>query len=394
MLASCSYDTEQSTLIERHEATSRPFTLSGASEESMAPKPIQLNIVSIGDILLHYPWQQEFDSSGNSVFPEYFQYISDIVSDADLALCNIEAPFAGGEPEGYPTFNMGDTMAPAVKNAGFDVVYTSQNHMLDQGSAAVFRTVEVLRDAGLLPTGSRLDQNEPNYVLVETQGVKIAVIAYTYESSPGNINAMPVSEEMDPFVNSYTASNEADLQEMKAVIEDSRAGGADLVIFYLHAGIEYSHEPSDEQRQVAQFLIDNDVDIIFGSHVHVVQPMELLQPSDGSTPVPVYWGMGNYISGQVVEWDMQTANEVGILANLELSWDPTTRAIDSIQMEYLPLWNTFYSHGGRVVHTVIPERGDIAANPSIEVSGHLGRALNAFSEVHAILGGESISWHR
>jgi poly-gamma-glutamate synthesis protein (capsule biosynthesis protein) len=396
-LASCADSGQQSTLIERLESVNRPFDVEGTSDEGEpASTPVQLNIVSIGDILMHYPWQQEFDGVGNSMFPEYFQYINDLTLNADLALCNIEAPFAGGEPAGYPLFNMGDTMAPAVREAGFDIVYTSHNHMLDQHADAVFRTVQILRDAGLQPTGSRLSTDEPNFAPVEVKGVNIAVIAYTYESSPDSINGLPVPADMDPFINSFSAGSEADLAEMKEVIDASRASGADLVIFYLHAGTEYSHEPDADQRSVAQFLVDNGVDVILGSHVHVIQPMELLQPppgSDGAAPVPVYWGMGNYISGQVVEWDMEPANEEGILAELRLVWNPETRAIDALTMEYLPLWNTFYSNGERVVHTVIPERGNIAENPSIQASGYLERAQSAFAEVHGVMG-ESISWKR
>lgn len=396
LLCACSFTGQQDHLIERLDAINRPFDLSVTPQGGTpAGEPVQLNIVSIGDILMHYPWQREFDSAGNSVFPEYFQYINDLTSNADLALCNIEAPFAGGEPAGYPLFNMGDTMAPAVKEAGFDVVYTAHNHMLDQQSDAVFRTVEVLRNANLLTTGSRLDVNEPNYAFVETKGVKIAIGAYTYESNPGAINGLPIPAHMTPYINSYTASYTEDLAEMKAVVDAGRAAGADLVVFYLHDGIEYSHVPSYEQRSVAQFLIDNGVDIIFCSHVHVVQPIELVTPTNGGTPVPVYWGMGNYISGQVVEWGMEPANEVGILADLNLTWNPATRQIDTIDMKYLPLWNTHYTSGGRMVNTVIPLRDDVdvATNPSIQISGHLQRALSAFDEVHAIVG-DNISWQR
>ncbi|MCL2750022.1 MAG: CapA family protein [Coriobacteriia bacterium] len=394
LLIACGNSNQQGQLSERLDAIANPFAQGESAPETDAQlAPVELRIVSIGDILMHYPWQYEFDSAGNSVFPEYFQYISDITTSADVALCNIEAPFAGGEPAGYPLFNMGDTMAPAVKDAGFDVVYTAHNHMLDQHPPAVLRTVQHLRDYGLQATGSRLSVDEPNYALVESQGVKIAVIAYTYESHPGSINGLPVPVDMDPLINSFTASSEADLAEMKAVLDDCRAAGADIVIFYMHAGTEYVHAPNSDQYIVAQFMVDNGVDIIFGSHVHVVQPIDYLVPSGGGTPVPVYWGMGNYISGQVVEWGMETANEVGILADLTLTWNPETKQIDAFQMDYVPLWNTFYNHGGRTIHTVIPERGDVAENPSIVDSGYLARAQNAFSEVHAIIG-ESISWER
>lgn len=391
--AACAGNGGSDQLIDRLNAISRPFNVGGVSGGAAADRPIQLHIVSIGDILVHYPWQQEFDNEGNSVFPEYFQYIRNTVLDADLALCNIEGVFAGGEPAGYPLFNIGDTLAPAVRNAGFDIVYTSHNHMLDQHPGGILRTLEVLHDAGLQTTGSRLDTDAPNYALTTVQGVNIAVISYTYESSLGQINGLPVPKEMDPLINSFTADSEDDLAEMGGLISEAREAGADLVIFYLHAGTEYSHEPDSGQRETAQFLADNGADIIFGSHVHVVQPMELLQPTDGSTPVPIYWGMGNFISGQVIEWDMELANEEGIMADLVLTWNPETEEIDSLHMNYLPLWNCFYDNGGRTVHTVIPEQGDVSTNPSIQVSGHAQRALDAFAEVHDIMG-EGIRWQR
>jgi len=394
-LVGCNASTSSEPLIERLDAINRPFDLPEAVQvPASSLEPIEIKVVSIGDILVHYPWQPEYDLAGNSVFPEYFQYISDITTEADLALCNIEGPFAGGEPAGYPLFNMGDSMATAVKDAGFDIVYTAHNHMLDQHGDAVLRTVDHLRNAGLATTGSRLSVDEPNYAMVDVKGVKIAVIAYTYESIPGTVNGLPVYAEMDPYINSFSASSEADLAEMKAVMDESRAAGADIVIFYLHAGDEYVHEPNYEQRIAAQYLVDNGVDIILGSHVHVIQPMELLQPVGGGTPVPVYWGMGNFISGQMVEFDMDVANEVGILADLSLVWNPETKQIDAFNMEYLPLWATFCRIDGRQINTVIPQRGDISTNPYIQASGYLNRATNAFSEVHAFLGGSGIEWKR
>lgn len=393
ILSSCSSPKTVQENLEHLNSINRPFNLSGVLENEVDKSPLQLNIVSVGDIIFHYPWMQEYDAEGASIYPEYFRYINDFTRQADLALCNIEAPLAGGELFGYPTFNAGDSIAPSVYEAGFDVVYTSHNHMLDQHSDAVFRTMKVLRESGLQTTGSRLNISEPNYALIEVRGVSIAIIAYTYESSPNMLNGLPVSANMDPLINSFTYGSEEDLAEMQAVIHDSRQAGADLVIFYLHAGTEYSREVDQGQQNTAEFLVENGVDVIFGSHVHVVQTMELLSPSDGSTPVPVYWGMGNYISSQIKEGGMELENEEGIMADLSLTWNPATKEIDALVMNYLPLWTCYDATSERLKYTTVPERPEVSENPSVVSSGKYERALSAFAEIHTIMG-EPISWQR
>lgn len=392
-LSSCSLAGTEDSQVS---ASSRVF-VDESSQNSAAPaaeqlESIELNIVSIGDMIFHYYWMDEYDDAGNQLYPEYFQYTSEISQNADLALCNVEAPIAGGELSGYPLFNVGDSIATAVSNAGYDVVYTSHNHTLDMGGGAVLRTLEVLRAAGLETTGTRLSADEQNFALVEVKGVKIAVIAYTYETADNLINGIPIPAGMDENINSYLYGSDEDLQEMKALIDDSRAAGADLVIFYLHSGIEYQQEPSADQRQTAQFLVDNGVDIIFGSHVHVVQPMEMLQPSDGSAPVPVYWGLGNYISSQVAEGGMSLENEEGNLAKLSITWNPNTNEVDAFTMDYIPLWTCYY-YSNDFKYTTIPDLGDVSQNPSVLAANKLDRARAAFAEVRSILG-EPLKWQR
>ncbi|MDR3136006.1 MAG: CapA family protein [Coriobacteriales bacterium] len=388
------------SLRDRLNAATRPFD----GEEDTPPQAqaqpsptVQLDIVAAGDIMLHYPNQVRYDSLGNAVFGDYFQFVTDVVSAADLAICNIEAPFGGGEPSGYPIFNMADEMAPAVAAAGFDVAITTNNHMLDQYAEGVLRSVRLLRENGLLVAGSRLEASEPGYALYSIKGLRIAVVAYTYETSAlgGNraINGLPMSEELDPLINSYTSGSQDDKAEIVAQIEAARSAGADLVISYFHNGIEYSQQPSDEQREMAQLVADAGADIIFASHPHVLQPMELLEPTGGGTPVPVYWAMGNYISNQRLESGMDAENEQGILANVQLSYNTNEKQVTALTMDYLPLWVDRYHNGERTVHTTIAQTDTVADNPALAASGHLERALAAFEQIRELLG-PPLSWSR
>ncbi|MDR2672894.1 MAG: CapA family protein [Coriobacteriales bacterium] len=377
-------------------STSRPFNPDDMQLARPAP-PVELRIVSVGDIMLHYPDQRQYDSDGQPVFADYFRFTAEVVQTADIALCNIEAPFGGGTPAGYPIFNMADEMAPAVAAAGFDVVYTTNNHMLDQGSEGVLRTVSLLRESGLLVAGSRLEENEPAFVLYNTKGLDIAVVAYTYETttlgSTRSINGIPMAEDLDPLINSYTSGSAADKDELRRTFDAARAAGAELLVCYFHNGTEYAQAPNDDQREMAQYAADAGADVIFASHPHVLQPMEFLMPAEGEVPVPVFWAMGNYVSNQRLESGMDAENEQGIMADVRISYNSQHQQIDEIHMDYLPLWVDRYSDGTRPVHTVIPERGDLAENSALATSGHLDRALAAFVEIHELLG-EAQTWKR
>ena len=386
---------EQSRLEELR-AISRPFAVESADSQQ-ATSSVSLEIVAVGDIMLHYPDQRQYDSSGEPVFGDYFQFVSARVQAADIALCNIEAPFGGGEPQGYPVFNMADEMAPAVAAAGLDVVFTTNNHMLDQGADGVLRSVQILRENGLVVAGSRLEESEPAFALYNAKGLDIAVVAYTYETTPLSgsraINGIPMASWQDPLINSYTSGSAADQEEIVALLAAARAAGAELIICYFHNGTEYSQTPDSEQREMAQLVADHGADIVFASHPHVIQPMELLEPANGGAPVPVYWALGNFVSNQRLESDMDPENEQGLLATVRLTYNPQSQQLDALSMEYLPLWVDRYSNGERTVHTVIPESANVEENPALAASGHLDRALTAFAQVRELMG-ETLSWSR
>ena len=158
--------------------------------------PIELSIVCVGDVMVHRSQiASQYDSgSGTYNYDNNFQYVKKYIEAADLALCNVETTFAGGTPTGYPSSC--SRRLSDVANAGFDVGITSNNHLYDKGLSGMKRTLDSSasglprREPGCPGRGTRFDG---------CKGVKVAIIAYTYET-PSNggrstINGVILSDE-------------------------------------------------------------------------------------------------------------------------------------------------------------------------------------------------------
>lgn len=355
--------------------------------------PIELNITCVGDIMVHKSQIAcQYDSStGLYDYKNNYKYVKDYITQADLALCNVETTFAGEPYSGYPAFSAPDALAEALKDTGFDMAITSNNHMMDKGSGGVKRTLEVLRGLGFDTAGSRLNTEEKRYSLTEVKGVKIAVIPYTYETSSGgdgtSINGNPVSSENAQLINSFSYDTiDSDLQEIKGVCKDARDAGAEIVLLYYHWGEEYQLSANEWQKYIASESVNNmDVDIIFGSHPHVLQEMEYLKSETTGKTVPVFYSMGNFISNQRAETLDNRYTEEGVLAQVKLQYMKSEGKITEIQMSGVPTWVEKYSTAGTPVYEIIPLDKNLEANDTLAASGHLTRAQRALEDANGIL---------
>lgn len=360
-----------------------------------------IELLCVGDIMAHGTQiKAQYDSAtGEYDFNNNYKYVKPYIEKADVAMCNLETTF-GGEPyRGYPVFSAPDSLADAIKNAGFDIVFTSNNHMMDTGMKGVKRTLRVLRDKGFDVSGSRLSEEEPRFFIRNVKGVKVGFIGYTYEtpSPDGNvyINSIRVPYEEAELINSF--SNErinADLKEMKDSVTAAKKAGADIIVMYLHWGEEYQVNPNRNQKVVAEYLVDNTAtDIIFASHPHVLQPIDMVKSADGKKTVPVFYSMGNFISNQRVEslGERFSNTETGCLAILEVKVKSKTvngeqtYTIESIDNKTVPTWVNRYKSGGKTIYDVVPLDGTEQDNPGVKASGRGAHVRAAKEAANAVL---------
>ncbi len=356
-------------------------------------QPIELNIFCVGDIMVHRSQiASQYDSStGRYDYTNNYKYVKDYISQADLALCNVETTFAGKPYSGFPAFCAPDELADALKDTGFDVAFTSNNHMMDRGGAGMKRTLEILRSKGFVTAGSRMNNQEDRFSMTEVKGIKIGVVSYTYETPTGGkgtaLNGTNISSENAELINSFSYETlDQDLAEIQKTCEAAKAAGAELVILYYHWGEEYQTSANQWQKYIAQRSVNNmDVDMIFASHPHVLQEMEYLKNEATGKTVPIFYSMGNFISNQRTETLNNRYTEEGIIAKVNLKYMKSQGKVTDISMSAVPTWVEKYEAGGRPVYEIIPLDDDLHKNETLSVSGHLFRAQKALEDANGIL---------
>lgn len=362
-------------------------------EEPEAELPVSLEIICVGDIMIHEPQlASQYDPQTDTYnYENNFQYVKKYIEQADLALGNFEGTFGGPPYRGYPAFSAPDELAAALKNNGFDVVITANNHMVDRGHDGVLRTLEVLQKEGLTTSGSRQADTDPNYSISEAEGIKIGVVAYTYETSGSgpevSINGNYISQETASRINSFSYNRlDADLVKIKDTVHQAREAGAQVILLYLHWGEEYQSVPNLWQEQIVNHAVnDMQVDVIFASHPHVLQRMEMVSSEMGNRKVPVFYSMGNFISNQRQETLQNRFTEQGMIARVNLDIEASSGKILDIRMDAIPTWVDRYGRNGKTVYEVIPLDEEMESNPALLESGHLTRAREAREDINGIL---------
>lgn len=313
-----------------------------ASEEGEASGITEISIATVGDIMVHDEqyWGAYDEDSDSYDFNPVFEHVQPYIEEADLAIGNFETTLAGEDRgyQGYPIFNSPDEIADAVKNAGFDTLITSNNHSLDTGQEGLLRTVQQLEERDLDVVGSYDGEPESRHVIKEVDGVKIAMLAFTE-----HLNGLDDPYTDEEVYNMVDVISEENIQE---ALDDAKEDDPDLILTYMHWGEEYVEEPGDIQEQYAQFLADQGVDLIIGSHPHVIQRTDYIESGDHTAFVA--YSLGNFVSNQRVETiDEDFApSEDGVIMNFDIEKDNDTGETNLADVSYTPTWVYRHSETG------------------------------------------------
>ena len=382
---------------------SAPSTQADASEPPEASEPVvQPNIVSTlavcGDAMSHMPQTRDaYDSQAGAYdYKPMIRFAKPWIEQADYAVVNLETTFAGGpDYSGFPAFNTPDALGDALKDAGFDLVSTANNHCLDRGYDGMVRTLDVLDNLGLAHVGTYRSAEEraaQNGVHVaDVGGIKVAFLSYTYGT-----NGIPLSKSHPDTVNILHTDymSEAQVLDTARIADDLAAAEAlspDLIAVIVHWGVEYQTTQNEHQEEIADFLFDHGADVILGSHPHVLQPMETrtLTDRDGTTHTGfVCWSLGNFISSQNDEYTDTT-----VVLNLELTKNPNTGVTDVTKVGYVPLYmlDREQEVDGERFTLLDAHRGieEYASGDSSYISASTEKKLQkCVSDCHKILGAE------
>jgi len=271
-----------------------------------------VTIAMAGDVLLHPQLISQAradagdDADSTVDGMDFFPMLSaqqKYVAGADIGICHLETPLADpdGPFENYPAFSVPPQVLPALTRTGFDACSTASNHTIDQGTTGLNRTLDDLDAAGILHDGSYRSQADSRVpVVINTPNGRVGFISVAY-----GFNG---SEPDEPW-----QVNTIDIDAIKAKAHLAKAAGSDLVVVAMHAGEDYDHTPNLEQKDTAKALLaDPDIDLIYGHHAHVVQPMEKI---NGKWAI---YGLGNDIAAQL---GSAPGVQQGLLARVQFSRD-------------------------------------------------------------------------
>lgn len=317
-----------------------------ASEPDLGDAEIEL--VFTGDLLLHEPiLNQAIGPDGIADFSWLFKHTQDILKEADLAFGNMEGTLTDGPYSGYPTFSAPKAFAKNLKDAGFDYLTTVNNHAMDAGITGLKSTVEALRAQGLDCVGTRSSLEDPEFLLLDCHGIKLALASFSYETPRVNglrsLNGAPIPLDQEGLVDTFSVAAgplenlESEAQRLRDRVQAMREANPDLLIFFMHWGQEYHKQADQWQNYYAKVLADAGVDLVIGSHPHVVQPLVSLPANNAAGQMICYYSLGNFVSSQQPD----TGNSEGRAEEGAMARVLVSKSADQTQIklaDYIPLY--------------------------------------------------------
>ncbi|MCB2290386.1 CapA family protein [Clostridium sp. CS001] len=364
------------------------------------PNYMEASVVAVGDIIVHEDQlkAQLNANTGEYNFNNNFKYVKDHIKAADIALANLETTLAGENQKytGYPRFNSPSSIVDAAKDCGFDVLSTVNNHTIDSGSLGVFSTITEIQKRNLKVVGTRKSVGEKPYIIEDVKGIKVGIISYSYETprkgKNKTLNALEIPSDVVNLLNTFSYEYiKEDLNKIKTQIDEMKSQGAEAIIFIIHWGNEFERKPNVHQKSIASELCDYGVDVILGSHPHVIQPIEFITSKETGKKSLVVYSMGNFISNQQYERTNNRYTEDGLIVNIQIRKNKTSKEITISEVSYIPTWVHKYSDDNKLVYEIVPltdaleSKGQYNLNEEVEV----WRAENSEKSTRVLMGEDS-----
>ena len=300
-----------------------------ARQEKLAKEKEQeahtIEFLAVGDNIAHQAIRESgMQEDGVWNYEHVYQYVKKDVEDADLSLVTQETVFVEdrNNVSGYPTFGTPPEFGDALVNTGFDVVAHATNHILDKGTKSIEYTLDWWKTNHPKTTvlGIHDSQETADEITVVTcKKLKIAMLDYTY-----SLNGLKLPSDKEYLTDVFDAEKaRSDIKRAKEM--------ADVVLVVMHVGVEYQQDVDDETRQWVELFLEEGVDIVIGSHPHVVRTMETLTGEDGHKML-VYYSLGNFTSTQ-----NSLPSLLGAMAKITIRKDIDTGKIEIPEHEFIPL---------------------------------------------------------
>ena len=285
---------------------------------------------AVGDNLIHGSIYRDAYNGETYDFSKMYEEVSQDILNSDIAFINQETPLGGSALgiSGYPMFNSPSEIALDLVEAGFNVVNLATNHSLDRYEKGIMNELEVLDSVGLIYDGVYTSQEEFDQIKTfEIEGITFSLLSYTYGTNgikaPHSYNVSYLNEKQI----------KRDVEKAKQI--------SDFIIVSAHWGEENTSKPNSSQIKYAQLFADLEVDVVIGTHPHVLQPIEWIKGKNGNETLVVY-SLGNFLAGMV-----GLENAVNGMVQFDIIQENDTFTIENVHFE--PLFIHFEQFGSNWV---------------------------------------------
>ena len=304
----------------RFEDNKRAITLGDSS--------VTISISIVGDLMCHSPQFQYAQVSKDSFdFSPVYRNVKKYLSSSDFTFGNLETVTAGKEKggyTGYPFFNTPSSYITALKEVGFDLLVTANNHSLDRSEKGVLKTIDEIQSRNINYVGTYSSQRDRDSIRIfMIKGIRIAFLAYSYGT-----NGNPIPKGKHYLINLI------DYELIEKDISSAKLNGAELVLVHFHFGEEYKREPVQFQKDVVNKTIELGADIIIGGHPHVLQPVNFYKTKNEKLDSGfVAYSMGNFFSNQQARY-----KDAGMILTINITKDLINNKFEISEVNYLPTW--------------------------------------------------------
>lgn len=304
---------------------------------------VTITISAVGDIMCHSV-QFDYAQFGKDSFDfnPVFKRVSEYLSKSDFTFGNLETVLAGKKAKytGYPRFNSPSELLDALKNSGFDLLTTSNNHALDRGEVGILRTINELDERSINYNGTYVSQFDHDSIRIfNIKGVTIAFLAYSYGT-----NGNPIPKNKPYLINLI------DYDFIRRDIQTAKSKNPDIVLVHYHFGEEYQREANYYQKTIIDSTINMGADIIIGGHPHVLQPIEFIKSNRSIfDSVFVAYSLGNFISNQRKKY-----SDAGGILTLHISKNFYNKSIKISEVEFIPTWVFKGNTGNKNEFIILP----------------------------------------
>lgn len=346
------------------------------TEEIKKDDKSEVKILAMGDMIFHQPIVKNYRSNDSYDFTPIFNNISSDINEADLAIANFEGSVNSNRKlSGFPLFNFPKETIYSLKNVGFDLLSTANNHALDTGLDGIAETISHINESGMKNFGTLAEDGEKG-IIVEKNGIKIGLISFT-----DTLNGMDsLMRGKEYSVNTFAQDVKSDIQNLK--------DNSDIVIVYPHWGNEYQLVPNERQIFLKEMLQEAGADIILGSHPHVLQRYEV--EDKNNKKYFTIFSMGNALSNQRVENLKKPGVDTGVLIKLVIEKDNISGETKLKEHGVYPTYVNRYRANGKLNYDLVKLEDIIPAGRLSDVTKDdlKAKAEKKYREALKVLKGE------